>query len=1328
MGSSGKTTQSTQQVQIPADVLARYNSVNAQAQQAASAPFQQYTGEFVAPLNQTQQQGVGQTTAYSQAAQPYYGAAAGLTLGSAASSPGPLTSQQISQYMNPFTNAVINPTVQALQQQQGQQLAQQQAQAIQSGGFGDRAQLARAQLQGQQALGLGQAISPLLQQNYQQALTTATGQQQLGLQEQQQMLAAAQAMAGIGTAAQTSGLTGAQALLSAGTLGQQTQQAQDTAVYQQFLQQQGYPFQTAQFLANIAEGTGALSGSTTTGTQQAPFFSDRRLKENVTKIGKTNDGLGIYKYNYKGDNQKQIGLMADEVEDKHPEAVGLSGGYKTVDYDAATADSERPEKRNGGGLDLNWMGGAVHDTDERGHYATAGSVDYTSGGMGSLDPYLASYLQQQRSFLPGIGGQSYASTSGTPGSSAAARVPTANVPIARGLNAPSLKMGQQQTGLQTLAGDVNDAAKVGSAVETAKGGLDKAVQWAESMKHSSSIPSSLRGEPQAPSGTASSPAPAADMPQPEMKIDWDTGAPGTANGGARMGYAAGGVNPYALPDPTKGVGSVIQSDEDSQEKPQQLKTASLSGGPSSGGLGSDIMGAAGIVNAGSTLAGAASKFLPMLLAAKDGGAINRHGYATDGTVSSGLGAASSNDNNQPPPISDSDRDLAIRTIASETGGDPDETLGIASVINNRFKSGKYKSYGEVVQAPSQFEPWSNPDGSNYPMKIDPTSDRYKNAASAFDRALQGEDPTNGATHFWSPSAQAALGRNVPDWAQNSDGVDIGKTRFHKLDPSELPAYSPVRANLGGQPAQQPGLGGTTYDGTPARYASLGDVMSDVLPKSVPTSGDFWVPALSGIGSMLASRSPFLGVALGEGLVGGVAGYQAQQRQDMEMAKQTMDLINNRFVEVPDGKGGIVFHNKMTGEFVTPQQLQVIAAGMFKAIGLDPAKYGFDPTVSAQAPIKSLNNVVAGPGAPSGGTTTTQQQQPSAQQQTTTGTTTDTGKAAPSAVPTDPTRMNAAQLQDLYASNPEKYGLTQVKKLDDQINETQSSLLTARAMGNVNQENALRSQLTTQQQQRLKLLSDATNLQSEKNKGLQEGDTKAYTDYQAEAGTRGKTFSQQLNAWDRLGNIYHDYQTGRGTDWKANLAGWADSMGLPQVVKDGVANASDFDQAMKLVTDQAVSELRDSKLVRAPASSMKTINVTLATPTTQPGAVYSLIGNAKGILQYNLDRDKNFYKEVPRGENPSQWLVNYEDNHPDDLKKSVADAFNKMPTIKGVPSETYRQNYTTYGKYGYKIPDTEDQSTVNAPAAPAAPKVGTQMEGYEFMGGNPADKANWKKVQ
>ena len=213
----------------------------------------------------------------------------------------------------------------------GQQLsASQQAQALGQGLYG-------------QALGTGQAIQGLGQQQYGQG--QATAQQLAALAQQGYGMGAgtSAALAGLGTNAQQAGLAGAQAQLAAGQTQQQTQQAGLQALYNQFQQQQGFPYQQAQFLANIAEGTGALSGNATSGTSTTTggggFFSDERLKENIQRVGETDDGQPIYRYNYKGDKNTQIGLLAQDVEKHHPEAVGLAGGYKTVNYKKATEDA-----------------------------------------------------------------------------------------------------------------------------------------------------------------------------------------------------------------------------------------------------------------------------------------------------------------------------------------------------------------------------------------------------------------------------------------------------------------------------------------------------------------------------------------------------------------------------------------------------------------------------------------------------------------------------------------------------------------------------------------------------------------------------------------------------------------------------------------------------------------------------------------------------------------------------------------------------------------------------------------------------------------------------
>ena len=254
-------------------------------------------------------------------------------------------------------------------------------------------------------------IAGLNQANYNQALAEFNNQQQTNLgaaefsdsmegQMAGQLGNQATALGALGTAygnvgvgAQAAGLSGANAQTQAGMIPQTEQQAIDTTLQNDWTQGQAYPFQTTGFLGNIIEGTGSQSGGTSQTTTPGPSglsqavglgtagagmaanlfgsaaggtsaaagigsalasflpISDIRLKENVTPIGKTFDGQTIHRYNFKGDPRSQIGLLAQEVERQHPEAVheGL-GGLKHLDYSAATRESERAGFQSGGGL------------------------------------------------------------------------------------------------------------------------------------------------------------------------------------------------------------------------------------------------------------------------------------------------------------------------------------------------------------------------------------------------------------------------------------------------------------------------------------------------------------------------------------------------------------------------------------------------------------------------------------------------------------------------------------------------------------------------------------------------------------------------------------------------------------------------------------------------------------------------------------------------------------------------------------------------------------------------------------------------------------------
>ena len=68
------------------------------------------------------------------------------------------------------------------------------------------------------------------------------------------------------------------------------------------------------------------------GTAALMYFSDRRLKRNIKRIGATDSGIPVYSFEYLW-GQHAIGVMADEVQAVKPDAVFRhSSGYSVVDY------------------------------------------------------------------------------------------------------------------------------------------------------------------------------------------------------------------------------------------------------------------------------------------------------------------------------------------------------------------------------------------------------------------------------------------------------------------------------------------------------------------------------------------------------------------------------------------------------------------------------------------------------------------------------------------------------------------------------------------------------------------------------------------------------------------------------------------------------------------------------------------------------------------------------------------------------------------------------------------------------------------------------------
>lgn len=988
MGGGGKGGTTTQTVSIPPEVMARYNAVNARAEGLSDTPFKQYgttPDAFVAPITATQQAGITGTSNAANLAQPFYGAATGLTM-AGAQNVGPLTAGQIGQYQNPYTQAVVGSTLGALGQQFGQQQSQQQTEAIKGGAFGgERAGLQRAQLMGQQGLAASQAIAPLYQQGYQQAVQTAQGQQGVVAADLARQMAAGQQIAGLGAGAQQAAISGAQAQLGAGTVEQQTEQAGKQALYNQFLQQQGYPFQVAQFLANIAMGTGALSGSTTTTQQPTGFFSDEKLKHNKEKVGKLDDGQDIYRYDM-GDGRTQIGLLAQEVEKKHPEAVGLAGGYKTVDYGAATDDAADRSKLAYGGMASE--GGAV--TPER------SGLGFALGGSAAFDQdYIKQLLANQQGMYSGLYGQvgTPRGAQGAPGG-VGARVPASTLPVGKLATAGSPPQ-QRASGFDQAISTGEKFAKLGSVAKSAApyimGGQN------DKGERIPSIAERVRGlgQPeQGPTGPDTGGKPLAEVQDAtknvqttslDVKADSGDGFGGKIDIGdgddvLRDLFATGGrINKLGGGEATKdedndapegiykseGPGINIPDEKSKNELAKPDKPPGDSGG---GGLGSAL----------GTAASAAK--LAMMFLSNSGGVVPRHHKA--------LGGPEIKDRNMAVPEQpeglklndltdvvdrsmDEERpreaglkpteekkgnfDFSVgKTLKFEGGLNPRDTNGTPSLygINKAanpdvdfgtltpqkatdiYKSRYWDAIGGdslppelahvafdtaviagpgrakklMVAAdgdPSKFldlrEQFQNGLIERNPTKYGPYERAWNNRVAELRRDVERGIPQPGATDEGGvslarldatgvrPQTQAlsyttteqprgGLPKVVTEGPKDTMALAAAKTE----GPSEGTGVAPPRPNM------KPGLSGPERNyqdpvSSPWRY--MADKVMSKDTSDAFKSENFWIPLIAGVGSMLASKNPSFGGALGEGLVGGAAAYSSQQGQQADIAEK-----------------------------------------------------------------------------------------------------------------------------------------------------------------------------------------------------------------------------------------------------------------------------------------------------------------------------------------------------------------------------------------------------------------------------------------------------------
>jgi hypothetical protein len=254
----------------------------------------------------------------------------------------------IQQFINPFQEQVIGTAVQNIENQRQMQQQQNAANAVRARAFGGSRQGIVEGLTNQAALmAAGQTAGNLAYQGFNQAAQLAS-----------QDVAARQAQAGqlanLGAAQQAIRQTQAQQLQGVGAQEQAQQQAQLDLAYQDFLRQQAYPLQQLNIRSQGLSGfpaenqnvsTQRLSpaqqfGQAVSTAAALAYLSDKRMKENVDRMDSPLSQLGKltgYDYNYKGDNERTGGVMAQDVQRVMPQAVAKdNSGMMAVNYPQIT--------------------------------------------------------------------------------------------------------------------------------------------------------------------------------------------------------------------------------------------------------------------------------------------------------------------------------------------------------------------------------------------------------------------------------------------------------------------------------------------------------------------------------------------------------------------------------------------------------------------------------------------------------------------------------------------------------------------------------------------------------------------------------------------------------------------------------------------------------------------------------------------------------------------------------------------------------------------------------------------------------------------------------
>lgn len=293
-GGSQPTMTST--VTIPEYAKPYMERALGKAEALSATPYQTYGGERIAestPEQQAARQNVaGMTTPGQFAAGTGLVGAGGIQSLAAGQNYMGMATDPAAQaaFMSPYMQNVVDlQKSEAIRDAQKGQLAQNLG-AARQGTYGGARQLIAAT---ERERNLGQNLANIqatgTQKAYEDAIRSMQFGTQAGLTGAQQAAQAGLGLGQLGTAQQAAGLDLAKAQEAFGGLGRAEQQAKLDMAYQDFLQQQRYPYAQLGFMSDILRGSGNLAATGGRAVYEAPPSTT----QNLMQLGL--GGLGLYK-------------------------------------------------------------------------------------------------------------------------------------------------------------------------------------------------------------------------------------------------------------------------------------------------------------------------------------------------------------------------------------------------------------------------------------------------------------------------------------------------------------------------------------------------------------------------------------------------------------------------------------------------------------------------------------------------------------------------------------------------------------------------------------------------------------------------------------------------------------------------------------------------------------------------------------------------------------------------------------------------------------------------------------------------------------------------